>query len=299
MTLELSEPRVVAPTGDHCGEGAVWHAAEKRLYWVDINRFLVHRLEPADGSVKTWMFDEPVVALGLTGDDDVLVVGLGSGVMLWRPETDERRRQGFGLAGWPAVRLNDGRPSPAGGFWIGSMRNNVGPGGEDLPCGGTDGTLFRINADGVSEQWHDIGISNTLCWSPDRRLFYFADTLADVIWVSDYDVASDSIGNSRVFFSDFGRGGPDGSALDSEGYLWNCRYGGGCIVRIASDGSIDRVIELPVANITTCTFGGDDLKTLYVTSAAAKPPAHERLGGSLFAIDTNVAGQPENRCALA
>ena len=91
---------------------------------------------------------------------------------------------------------------------------------------------------------------------------------------------------------------PDGSCVDAEGYLWNCRFFGGCIVRVAPDGQIDRVVEMPVQNITTCTFGGTDRKTLYVTTAAIEAPPADRLAGGLFAIRTEVQGQPENRFAI-
>ena len=80
----------------------------------------------------------------------------------------------------------------------------------------------------------------------------------------------------------------------SEGYLWNCRFYGKCLVRVAPDGTIDRVIEMPVQNVTTCTFGGTDLKTLFVTSASALAPSGDRLAGSLFSLQTDVKGQPEN-----
>ena len=90
-------------------------------------------------------------------------------------------------------------------------------------------------------------------------------------------------------------GDKDGSTVDSEGYLWNCRFFGGCIVRAAPDGAIDRVVEMPVQNITTCTFGGPGLKTLYVTTARIEAPPGDRLAGGLFAIPTEVAGQPENQ----
>ena len=82
--------------------------------------------------------------------------------------------------------------------------------------------------------------------------------------------------------------------MDSEGFLWNCRYGGGCVVRVAPDGTIDRVIDMPADNITTCTFGGADLTTLYITTAAADRAPEDRLAGSLFAIETGVRGMPEN-----
>ena len=87
---------------------------------------------------------------------------------------------------------------------------------------------------------------------------------------------------------------PDGSTVDAEGYLWNCRYYGGCIVRVAPDGIVDRVVEMPVKNITTCTFGGPQLTTLFVTTASSQVPG-ERLGGGLFAMECQVSGQPENR----
>jgi sugar lactone lactonase YvrE len=86
--------------------------------------------------------------------------------------------------------------------------------------------------------------------------------------------------------------------MDAKGYLWNCRFFGGCIVRVAPDGQIDRVIEMPVQNITTCTFGGADRKTLYVTTASIEAPPGDRLAGGLFAIRTEVQGQAENRFAI-
>ena len=292
----IEDPVCVVPAGDVCGEGPVWHSGEQTLYWADINRFLIHRFEPASGNVKTWFFDEPVTALILTDRDDTLAVALGSGLVFWQPRTDKRKAHGFKLERWPAVRLNDGRADPRGSLWLGSMRNNVNPDGSAGEAGGQDGVLFRIDPNGSVSDWkRGVGISNTFAWSPDSRIFYFADTLDNTIFAYDYDEASRSISNERPFFSGFERGFPDGSQMDSAGFLWNCRYGGGCIVRVALDGSIDRVIEMPVSNITSCTFGGESLKTLYVTTASVKAPATERFAGGLFAIETNSAGQPENR----
>lgn len=293
---KISEPVCVAPTGDRCGEGAVWHEAEGAVYWTDINRFLIHRYDVTDRTVKSWLFNEPVTALALTDRDGTIAAALGSKTILWKPESDSREEYHFQLPGWPYVRLNDGRADPRGSFWVGSMRNNVGPDGSAGEAGGTDGVLYRIDASGAITEWRrDIGISNTLTWNPAQDKFYFADTLENEVRVYDYDKSTGSIGNDKPFFKDFARGKPDGSAMDAEGYLWNCRYGGGCIVRVSPDGQIDRVIDMPVTNITTCIFGGPDLTTLYVTTAAAGVGANERLAGSLFAIETDVKGQPENR----
>ncbi len=274
----------------------MWHATEQALYWTDINRFLVHRFDPDTRTVRSWFFEEPVTALVLTDRDDTWAVALGSRVILWRPDTDERREYGFHLNGWPAVRLNDGRADPRGSLWVGSMRNNVRPDGTSAEAGGTDGILYRIAADGAVTEWkRDIGISNTLAWSPDGKLFYFADTLVNEIYVYDYDKTTGSISGERLFLCGFDRGVPDGSTVDREGYLWNCRFSGGCVLRIAPNGSIDRVIEMPTTNITSCTFGGSDLKTLYVTTASSGAPPGERFAGGLFAIYSEIPGQPENR----
>ena len=294
-----SQPVCVAPTGDKCGEAPVWHAGEQALYWTDINRFLIHRFDTRTATVKSWIFDEPVVALGLTGEDGLLAVGLGSRLTLWNPASGEMRDRGFHLPGWPAVRLNEGRPDPRGSFWLGSMRNNVAPDGAPRKAGGTDGVLYRIDPGGAVTEWkRGIGISNTMVWNAERTRFYFGDSLNNTVCAYDYDAATGAIGGERPFFADFDRGRPDGSAIDSEGCVWNCRYGGKCIVRLNPDGAIDRVLEMPASNMTSCTFGGPDLKTLYATSAGLDAPAGERFAGGLFAVDVDVAGLPENRFRL-
>lgn len=291
--------RCVAPVGDRCGEGAVWHPKQRAVYWTDINRFLIHCYDEATGSVRTWFFDEPVVALALTENDETLLVALASKLIFWEPATDARQDHGFRLEGWPKVRLNDGRADPLGRFWVGSMRNNVNSDGSPGEAGGNDGALYRINSAKEHTVFRrNLGIANTLCWSPDRTLFYHADTLANTIFVWDYDIKTGAISNERPFFTGFERGYPDGSAIDQEGYLWNCRFGGQCIVRIAPDGSVDRIIEMPVRNITTAVFGGDDLKTLYATSASAETHAGDRLAGSLFTIQTETPGLAPNVVCL-
>jgi sugar lactone lactonase YvrE len=294
---EVDEVVCIAPTGDRCGEGPVWHADEQALYWTDINRFLIHRFDPRDRAVKSWFFDEPVTALALTDRDDTLAVALGSRLLFWKPASDERREQGFHLQGWPLVRLNDGRADPRGSLWLGSMRNNVNPdGSQGEEAGGSDGILVCIDPDRSVKEWkRDIGISNTVAWSPDHKRFYFADSLDNRIWLYSYDEKTGAIDSEQTFLHGFTRGLPDGSAVDSEGYLWNCRYSGKCIVRVAPDGRIDRIIEMPVTNVTSCTFGGQDLRTLYITSAANGAPPEERLAGGLFSLRTRTPGQPENR----
>ena len=286
----------VAPTGDRCGEGAIWSAREQAIYWVDLMRFLVHRLDWASGSVRSWHFDEPVVALSLTTDPDRILVALASRLIYWWPQTDIRRDQGFRLDGYPRVRLNDGRTDPLGNFWVGSMRNNLDADAELGEAGPGEGVLFRVAPEGAVTRWRDnLGISNTLCWGPDRDRFYFADTLENEVYVYDFNRHDGSIRNERKFLAGYARGLPDGSSIDSEGFLWNCRFGGGCIVRVSPEGTVDRVVEMPVQNVTTCAFGGPDLKTLFVTSASIVSPRGNRLAGSLFSLRVDTPGMAENR----
>ena len=296
----MLSPVCVAPTGDVCGEGVVWHAGHSAAYWTDINRFLIHRYATSDQSVRSWFFDEPVTALTLTDRDDTLAVVLASQVILWEPATDRRSDPIFRLPQWPNVRLNDARADWRGSLWLGSMRNNVNPDGSAGQAGGKDGKLYRLDPDGRVTEWcWDLGIANTLAWSPDGAHFYFADTLENVVWVYDYDGQSGSISNRKPFLQGFSRGYPDGSCVDSEGYLWNCRFYGKCIVRVAPDGNVDRIVEMPVNNITTCTFGGPNLTTLYITTAKAEAPAGDRLAGGLFVIETGIKGQPEKPYRLS
>jgi len=274
----------------------VWHDEGQAVYWTDINRFLIHRFDPANESVKSWLFDEPVTAVLLTDRDSTFAVVLGSRIIFWEPSSDSRRDQGFRLPGWPAVRLNDAGVDPRGSLWAGSMQNNVNADGSEGPIDQTSGVLYRIDPNGGVGEFQDhIQISNTFVWSPDKKRFYFGDTLTNTISVYDYDERTGSIGKPNPYFFGFSRGLPDGSAIDEEGYVWNCRWDGSCVVRVAPNGQVDRVIEMPTRNITNCTFGGKDLNILYVTTAASLTDVGDRLAGSLFAIQTDVRGVPDGR----
>jgi sugar lactone lactonase YvrE len=297
--LEIEEPSCIDPSGDFCGEGVLWDRDTQSVYWTDINRFLVHRHSLKDGAVKTWFFAEPVTCVMLTNRKDTLALSLGSGIVLWNPGGDEPQKALFTLPGWPFVRCNDAGIDPRGALWVGSMRNNVKEDGAPFEAGGTDGVLYRVDGMGAASEWRrGVGISNTLLWSPDQSMFYFCDSLQNCIWSYEYDGGAGSIRGERSFFQGFKRGSPDGSAIDTEGYIWNCRYGGGCIVRVAPDGKVDRVIEMPVSRPTNCTFGGPHGNVLYVTSASPEPGRWERFGGGLFALETNVTGMAENQFLL-
>ena len=143
-----------------------------------------------------------------------------------------------------------------------------------------------------------LGISNTFAWSPDDSIMYFGDTFVG-IYAYDFDAASGVISNRRLFAKtdDESLGHGDGSTIDSEGFVWNARWDGGCLIRWAPDGTIDRTVDLPCSRVTSAIFGGEDLDVLYVTTArydlSEADLADQPLAGGIFAIDTGTTGIAE------
>jgi len=291
--------RCIADTHNLIGEGPLWHPEHNSIYWTDVNGFTIHCYAVEDGALTIWEFEEPVCSLSLTTDPELILVALGSRLILWNPAAHQRIEFARPEPNTPYNRLNDGATDPNGIFWAGSMRNNVAPDGSDIQVSGSTGSLYRVMPDGQVDVFDTgFGISNTLAWSPDQKTFYFGCSVGNVIYAYDYNSANSSISNRRPFVVDIDRGSPDGSAMDAQGYLWNCRFFGSCIMRLSPTGEIDRIIEMPVSNITNCVFGGADLRTLYVTTASLHAPAGEKLAGALFAIEMDVEGLETGRFRL-
>jgi sugar lactone lactonase YvrE len=275
------------------GEVPVWDVAEQALYWVDIEGCLLQRFEPSTGAIRQWRLSERVCALALRKSGGI-VLALASGFVFFDPPTGNIERLAAPEADRPNNRMNDGKCDRRGRFWAGTMDDRL-----TAPTG----ALYRLDPDLSCHCMESgIGISNSLAWSPDDRVFYFADTLRRTIFAYDFDLASGAISRRRVFADCADQpGSPDGSTIDAEGYLWNAQWDGWRLVRYAPDGRVDRVVALPVQKPTSCMFGGPDLATLYVTSAiwdlrgealAAQPHA-----GGVLALDVGVRGLPESRFA--
>jgi sugar lactone lactonase YvrE len=297
MTVKpMLTPRLLVDSRNIVGESPLWHAEEGSLYWTDVNGFTIHRYILKSGEKKRWWFGEPVCALSLTTDPERILVALGSRLIVWRPSNDERVDFVSPEQNWPYNRLNDGATDPNGVFWVGSMRNNVGLHGEDVEVSGNSGSVYRVMPDGSVSVWDTgFGITNTLAWSPDRKTFYCGCSPSNVIYAYDYGAADSSISNRRPFIAGVEPGLPDGSAMDEEGYLWNCRFFGGCILRFTPTAKLDRVVEMPVSNITNSAFGGPSLDTLFVTTASLFATDSEEHAGGLFEVSVGVKGLPTSR----
>ena len=284
------------PQRDVLGEGPFWDAATQALWWVDIVGRRVQRLDES-GEVRAW---------ATPGFPSAAVPCASGGLVVATPDGIHRLDLGSGLTTPfarpdpnPANRSNECRVDPQGRLWLGTMANNLADDGSPVPLGGVSGGLFRVEPDGRSTAvLGDIGIANTLVWSPDGATLYFADSLKRVIWAFPFEARTGELGERRVFVApDAAPGEPDGSAMDADGYLWNARWGAGVVARFAPDGRLDRVVELPASQPSCPAFGGEDLRTLYVTSARQGLDAPGEADGALFVLEPGVAGLPTPRFA--
>jgi len=271
------------------GEGPVWDGAAGALYWVDIEGKRLHRLLPRSGSTTSWDLPEQPGAVTPRASGGMVMV-LESGLAAFDPASGDLEWIVDPEPEHADNRFNDGKCDRRGRFWAGSMH------GAD-PARAT-GNVYRFDPDGtVHRIIAGVGIPNTFAWSPDGGTMYLASSLDRVIHAYDYDVATGAIGNRRVFATTEGEAVPDGSTVDAEGFLWNAQWDGWRVVRYAPDGSVDRVVAMPVQRPTSCMFGGDDLTTLYVTSArtglSRRRMRRQPLAGGIFSIQAGVAGLPE------
>ncbi len=286
MTLEI-----LGSERDEVGESPFWDGAG-HVWSVDIVGKRIRRRRLSDGNTVTWQTDDLPTALALAPEGGA-AVSFAGGVALWSPDGDPAPGK-IVPDGDPAMRLNEGKCDPAGRMWVASMENNLTRDLEPREQTAARGRLYRLDGTEVTGFGDsDLGIPNTMAWSPDRTRFYFGDSLQNTIWVWDYDNDSGDIDNRRVFVSG-GPGLPDGSTMDADGCLWTARFSAGQVIRYTPDGRVDRVVDLPVENPTATTFAGDDLSTLIVTSARFALDRPSATDGAMMAIATDVTGQREN-----
>jgi len=290
----------VLQCNDVVGESVVWCERRQTLFWVDIVGRRLHGFHPASGTHRVRATAEMPTSIGLR-EDDGAIIGFRHEVVLWDFE-DRFETLALVETDQPGNRLNEGCVAPDGSLWVGTMQNNVDSRGGPLPISGRRGAIYRIDGAGSVRALTgpEFGITNTFVWL--GRQFVTADSLENALYAYDWDGA-DGVTGRRSFTPAYAKGLPDGSCLDSEGFIWNCRVaGGGCVVRFAPDGRVDREVSLRCDSPTSCTFGGDDLSTLFVTSSRFGMQAgqfDESLEGSLFALDVGARGRPANRFRLA
>ena len=275
------------------GESPVWSVAEQRLYYVDIPGKEVLRFDPATGDVKRWATGSEPACIALCASGGLLVAQR-SGLWSLDPATGMQAKLAEPPYDPAKQRFNDGKPDAAGRFWVGTIDDARAP----------DAQLYRY-ADGKCEaKAGGITNSNGLAWSPAGDRMYWTDTKAHEIYVFDFDATSGGIGERRLFarfdrraegqsLDSYG-GRPDGAAVDVEGCYWASMFEGQRLVRLSLEGAVLSELRLPVRCPTMPTFGGADLRTLYITTAREKRPADELaaqpLAGCLLQVRVDVPG---------
>ncbi|PZO76190.1 MAG: gluconolaconase [Mesorhizobium amorphae] len=271
------------------GEGTLWDPDAKVLWWIDIWSHLIHRFDPATGKDRTWEAPEYLGCLGLRAKGG-LVLTMASGFHFFDPETGTFTPITDPEAGRPETRFNDGKPDRQGRFWSGTMFEVPGQPIEFV------GALYRLDPDlSVHRMIDGVGCSNGLAWSPDSRTMYFSDSHSGRVDAYDFDPATGDIENRRTFIDMTQTGGvADGATVDVEGCYWLTVPVTSKVCRYDPEGKLMQTVVLPTDLPTCCEFGGEDLNTLYVTTAVLRRPSEhfrtQKHPGGLFAMDVGVRG---------
>lgn len=297
MTQVIAASRVecLVRSRDQLGETPLWCERTRKLWWLDIEKPKLQSYDPSADFLEIF----PMRGMRFLGSH--ALTSSGGHLLAHDLDLVLRRADDEQVAPFSSVeigidnRLNDGRVDRQGRLWIGTMDNQL-----HRPTG----SLYRVDPSGeVTSIFGDVIVSNGIAFSPEGRRFHFTDTRRYQSWVFDMDPEDGVITNRRLF-ADYSATGdrPDGACFDAEGGLWTAFFAGGRVVRYDPDGRVDTVIELPVTNPTCVCFGGDDMRTLIITTAtkflSEEALAGEPLAGAVLAVHGVAQGLPENRFAV-
>jgi len=288
----VTEVRCILDAKAVLGECPVWMAEEQALYWADIIGAALHRLDPATGETRTWKMPQSLGSFGLRASGGA-VLALRNGLHLFDFATGRLTFLTHPEADTPGNRFNDGKVSPDGRFWAGTMDEET----MKRPLG----ALYRLDPDGTCRRMVEgLIVSNGLAWSADGRTMFHSDSRGPIIYAYDYDLDTGAIAHRRIVARPTDAiGRPDGAATDMEGFYWSAGISAGMLNRWAPDGRLDRQVPMPCAAPTMPCFGGPDMKTIFVTSlrqhVSAERLAAYPLSGGVFALEVAVPGVPVAR----
>ena len=278
--------------GAQLGEGPCWDPAESVLWWIDVKGKRLHRYQPPtsatpDGNNRSFDLGKQVGTAVLRRSGG-LIVALENGIGAYDPETEQLKMLCDPEADRPANRFNDGKCDPRGRLWVGTM--------EDAEEHMDRGALYSLDTDGsVEKHVEGVGVSNGITWSADGGTLFYIDSPTRKVDAFDFDAEAGTIANRRTVIEiPDGMGYPDGMAIDSEDKLWVALWAGWGVARFdPATGELLGKVEVPVARVSACAFGGTDLKTLYMTTARhgiAPDEPMQPLAGDLFSVELDVRG---------
>ncbi|MGH8147063.1 MAG: SMP-30/gluconolactonase/LRE family protein [Rhodanobacteraceae bacterium] len=295
MNAAFAPMQVALDARNVLGEGIVWCERAQALYWTDIQAAALWRYTPSNGQTRRWALPERLASFALCEAEDWLLLALASRLAFFRL-SDGALHTLCSVEQDLPTRCNDGACDRQGRFVFGTLHEPA-DGGPKQAIGG----LWRLDTDLSLQRLplENVAIGNSVAFSPSGDTMYYCDSLARSIRCCEY---GDTLGSSRLFADLHDAAGePDGSAIDTEGGLWNAQWGAGRVVRYRPDGSEDFVLPVPTRQPTRPAFGDCDLATLYVTSARdgldAVTLANDPLAGALFRTRVTPRGLPETRFA--
>ncbi|SMP26525.1 SMP-30/gluconolactonase/LRE family protein [Shimia sagamensis] len=274
------------------GEGPLWHPERKQLFWFDIVG--KRMMSQADGEPLEWQFDEHVSAAGWV-DQDTLILASETGLWKFYLDTEEQEYLCSLEADNPVTRSNDGRADPWGGFWIGTMGKNAER---------KAGAIYRYFDGALRKLVSNVTISNAICFDKERGRAYYTDTLTKLVMRQGLDAETGwPIGKAEVYLGLNEDGlNPDGAVVDAEGNVWIAQWGAARVAAYDPEGNFLKSVAVGGQHSSCPAFGGDDLTTLFVTSAREgideKTLAETPQNGMVFAIDNAAQGVAEPRVIL-
>ncbi|PCI53320.1 MAG: gluconolaconase [Alphaproteobacteria bacterium] len=290
------------PVQNTLGECILAQPGTAFIWWTDIQNCQLYRYNWKTKEIMQWTTFERLSSFGFVklerGAPETplqLIAAFESGFALYKPETGQVEWLAQPETHLPCNRFNDGRVDRQGRFWAGCMVEGTAmDSNKDFLA-----SLYRLDQ-GVSSKMADgINISNSICWSLDSKIMYFADSAKQSIYAYDFDEMSGNISNRRIFVRTCDGASPDGSVVDAEGYLWNAEWKGHRIVRYAPNGDINLVLPLPVSQPTCLTFGGADMSVLFVTSAreglSVEEFERQPMAGNVLIYKTDFCGVSEQQ----
>ena len=272
------------------GEVPMWHPEEKRLYWIDIPTGELFRCDPTTGTYERCFDGRIIGGYTIQADGSFLLFMEGGAVRRLEPPRegiagdDDLETIVDSIPGEQGSRFNDVIADPRGRVFGGTM-----PTDEHL------GALYRLDTDGtVTTVLEGVDLPNGMGFSSDRETFYLTESITNTIYAFDYDIETGGIDDRRAFVDvPDGEGMPDGLTVDEEGSVWSARFGGGCVVRYAPDGTEASRHEVPAENVTSLLFAGEGYEELYVTTATYEADEDDEGAGNLFRLRPSVSGVPE------
>ena len=265
-----------------CAENPLWDDARGVLYWCDIDDGEVYEWNAISGEHRLIFQGPEMGAFTLQSDGSLLLLFTGSAARL-DPETGEIIVLKENIVS-NTGRFNDCIATPLGDIYAGTVDWETH----------TRGGLFHLSLAGeATEICSGTGCSNGLGWTPDGTGLYWADTDAKKVYLFDYDRQSGLVSNRREWLHTPTLA-PDGLTTDSQGGVWICYYGGGCLRHYAPDATLIQQIEFPVPYVTSCIFGGADRDELFVTTARGNPDS-QTLDGAVFRLKPIANGLTEHR----